>query len=588
MPRHLVCLVLALGIIVCTQAQADPIESYAAAVMASPQTRIKSHTVGNLKLVISNWGFFGNRGQYDVYEWSCEFPANSGQDYLFQGGLWIGGVVEGETLVSAGADGWLYENELFPGSSPGDTIVERSSDTLSPYYHPDAVSEQDLIAVYTDTVGPPYAPPEHVPIGLKITQETYCWTHNYLKDFIIMNYMIENIRGDGKTINDLYLGLYIDADVTPVTDIQACRWYAAQDDITGFRAWKDESDTLWSPGTKLYEWDGTQYVEVDVAGTPKYQSPCEYTTVAWAGDEDGIHPGQACPGMGIANSVTGTRLICLPQERISYNWWISDSDSSADYGPCNPLDPNDVCGTPMGDSLKYRIMSNGYIDPDQVCDSLEYPPGVDSINDTRYLLSLGPNDLPAGETLQVVLAYLGGEHFHDGNPWCEWSFEDLAANASWAYAVCDNPGVDTDTNGYAGDFIITAGDTFFVSGDGIPDFRISEDWPANPCEVPIGVAERFMRPRAWKFQLRQNFPNPFSRSTRIAFTIPTKGDVRLDVYDVCGRLVSRLVDGETVPGRYEYDWDGLDSRGRRVANGVYFCRLSTGENVSTREMVVLK
>ncbi|MFQ5904979.1 MAG: T9SS type A sorting domain-containing protein, partial [bacterium] len=92
----------------------------------------------------------------------------------------------------------------------------------------------------------------------------------------------------------------------------------------------------------------------------------------------------------------------------------------------------------------------------------------------------------------------------------------------------------------------------------------------------------------WKFQLRQNFPNPFSRSTRIAFTIPTKGDVRLDVYDVCGRLVSRLVDGETVPGRYEYDWDGLDSRGRRVANGVYFCRLSTGENVSTREMVVLK
>jgi len=107
-------------------------------------------------------------------------------------------------------------------------------------------------------------------------------------------------------------------------------------------------------------------------------------------------------------------------------------------------------------------------------------------------------------------------------------------------------------------------------------------------EVPPGVEERFARPRAWRFELRQNFPNPFSNFTRIAFTIPAKGHVKLDVYDVCGRLVNRIMDEEAGPGRYESDWDGLDSKGNRVANGVYFYRLNAGEKVSTRKMVLLK
>jgi hypothetical protein len=66
---------------------------------------------------------------------------------------------------------------------------------------------------------------------------------------------------------------------------------------------------------------------------------------------------------------------------------------------------------------------------------------------------------------------VGGEHFHDNNPFCEWSFDDLAINASWAYRVYDNPGTDTDGDGYAGDFIIVAAETLYISGDGVPDFE---------------------------------------------------------------------------------------------------------------------
>jgi len=185
-------------------------------ILQAPNTQMKSHTWGNMKLVVTNWGFFGNAEQYDQYVWSCEFPANSHQDYLFQGALWIGGVVDEDTMVSVGADGWLRENEMFPG--PNDSIMERSINPASPYYWDPAdssdplfleygptISEQDFIAVYTDTVGNPYTPPDHRPLGIVMTQQTYCWSYDYAQDFILMKYWIENIRGDGKTVLELRL-----------------------------------------------------------------------------------------------------------------------------------------------------------------------------------------------------------------------------------------------------------------------------------------------------------------------------------------------------------------------------------------------
>ena len=455
-------------------------------ILQNPKTEIKSHTWGNMKLVVTNWGFFGNSGEVDQYVWSCEFPANSHQDYLFQGAMWIGGVIDDDTLVTVGADGWLIENEMFPGNTNNDIIMERSINPASQYYwdpadssdplflkYGPAISEQDYIAVYTDTVGSPFAPPDHRALGIKITQQTYCWSYDYAQDFLLMKFWIENIRGDMKTIKDVYLALYIDGDCTPAINDFACTWWSAQDDITGFRLWRDELDTLWAPGTTLYIWDEqTQsYDSTDVAGTPKYQSPSDYITVAWLADADGYHPDNACPEVGYSASVTGTRVVFPPPEEISYNWYISDSDDALDWGPHHTEDPSDVDGTPMGDNAKYRIMSNGYFDPDQICDSLIYPPNVDSINDTRYLLSFGPNDLPAGDTLVMILAYVGGERFHNSDQLCDYNFDDLAINASWAYRVYDNPGIDTDGDGYSGDFTIVSGETLYISGDGVPDFE---------------------------------------------------------------------------------------------------------------------
>src|SRR3990170_2019720 len=78
------------------------------------------HRESNLWLTITNWGFLGSQGgsQWDsetnLPAPSAEFPGGSGFEYLFQGAIWVGGIVEGETLVSVGADGWLWVFELFP------------------------------------------------------------------------------------------------------------------------------------------------------------------------------------------------------------------------------------------------------------------------------------------------------------------------------------------------------------------------------------------------------------------------------------------------------------------------------------------
>jgi YVTN family beta-propeller protein len=90
------------------------------------------------------------------------------------------------------------------------------------------------------------------------------------------------------------------------------------------------------------------------------------------------------------------------------------------------------------------------------------------------------------------------------------------------------------------------------------------------------------------FELGQNSPNPFNPTTRIRFTVPEDAKVSLVVYDVAGREVRTLVNGERPANHYEIEWNGKDNRGEAVASGVYFYRLQAGKHVQTKKMMVLK
>jgi hypothetical protein len=89
-------------------------------------------------------------------------------------------------------------------------------------------------------------------------------------------------------------------------------------------------------------------------------------------------------------------------------------------------------------------------------------------------------------------------------------------------------------------------------------------------------------------ELEQNVPNPFNPETSISFVLPSAAPVRLEIFDVEGRLVSTLVDRTMPSGRHQFRWDGLDRRGAPVATGTYFYRLTAGKRSLSRKMLLLK
>ena len=91
------------------------------------------------------------------------------------------------------------------------------------------------------------------------------------------------------------------------------------------------------------------------------------------------------------------------------------------------------------------------------------------------------------------------------------------------------------------------------------------------------------------FALYQNTPNPFNPSTSISFDVPfASAGVKLRIYDVSGRLIRTLADGEQAAGRQTVEWNGLNDEGDPVATGMYFCRLTGPGFEQIRKMVMLK
>ncbi len=89
-------------------------------------------------------------------------------------------------------------------------------------------------------------------------------------------------------------------------------------------------------------------------------------------------------------------------------------------------------------------------------------------------------------------------------------------------------------------------------------------------------------------RLDQNLPNPFNPKTMIRFALPNTGQARLDVFDVEGRRVRVLANGNHDAGEYELSWDGRDDAGRSLSSGVYFYRLQAEDLNQTRKMLLLK
>jgi hypothetical protein len=113
------------------------------------------------------------------------------------------------------------------------------------------------------------------------------------------------------------------------------------------------------------------------------------------------------------------------------------------------------------------------------------------------------------------------------------------------------------------------------------------------CRTPAGLANvpGFETPRPSQFRtlLGYAYPNPMSPATRISFTNGVEGGrVRLQLFDVTGRLVRTLLDSSLPAGVHEIAWDGRSDAGGTVRNGMYFYRLSAPGYQSARKLLVMR
>lgn len=132
----------------------------------------------------------------------------------------------------------------------------------------------------------------------------------------------------------------------------------------------------------------------------------------------------------------------------------------------------------------------------------------------------------------------------------------LSANTKYYWHVCAMNA--SDTGDYSAPASITTGDSVET---GVDEFE----------RVPLS------------FRLSQNFPNPFNPTTVIRYRLPVTSNVTLNVYDVLGREVSKLVEGRQNPGEHSVTFNAAG-----LPSGVYFYRLSAGTFVKTMKLMIMK
>ncbi len=488
------------------------------------------HNRGNIQLAVANNGTFGSYGGTvnDVFTGepvqSCIYPKNSNIVYLWVGALWIGAVVGRDTLVSCGTEDWYTVQEFWP--APKDSFELLSIDESSPFYSEDAYSEEDILCTYYDTVTDvnytniDIDGSTHKPLYIKVTQRSMAWSYEYADDFILFDLQIENIGNN--RLEEVYMGIFVDGDAWHTTNNGPQGW---NDDIVGFKR-------------EFPAPEGHGFIDT--------------VNIAYNADNDG-DPTSGSWDEKSPRSVVGTKVIRTPSDSLSYsfNWWRIDYGvPSQDFGPRKIGTPDDPfrnmgerLGTPVGDENKYYVLKHPEFDYDLLFTAVDHtnegyqppPKNADIYSsgfDTRYLLSFGPFNINPGEKLPITFAVVGGENFHVNptdfeshdplNPnifYNKLDFSSLASNSRWASWVYDNPGVDTDGDGYYGKtriinydsalvidtssspgdvfgdsiWVITSADTSFYEGDGVPDFKGASPPPAPIFWIEPGVGELTVR-----------------------------------------------------------------------------------------------
>ena len=261
-------------------------------------------SAGNLHINITNIGIIGSLYSSRLRMSdapSAQWPAGSGNEYLWAAGLWVGGVLLGERLVSTGVfdfgeiraqpnpEDTIYEaigarlvrpagntiasGRRFPEPNPNDDDdadefgnPRIDEETLNGYDDDgDGLIDEDFAQIgnqmmvttmYDNTRFSIENNPDHTPLNLKIVQSSYAWENQQVRDFVGFDYTITNI---GVTdITNIYIGMFADCDIGP-REVSG-----ASDDMAGsFSGAVRASDGSWVPVEVGYMWDAAEEQRLD-------------------------------------------------------------------------------------------------------------------------------------------------------------------------------------------------------------------------------------------------------------------------------------------------------------------------------------
>lgn len=411
-------------------------------------------TASRVRLNVTNIGTFGNafRGYRDgTGDQSCEFPAGSGVEHMFESGIWVGGRVNGVTLVSTTAidapQGYSTGRSGFEFTTETGTLVERSSLFESPFYTGSAISHQDYVATFTDKniLIPGTQIPiqgHNQPLNVDVRMETYNWNYTFSDFFVIVN--LSMVNNGQNTIEDAYVSFYANTVVRNINVTPAGQGGAAFYNKGG----NGFVDSLYL--AYCYDHSG------DVGNTESYISQ----KLLGAEDKFGFHH----PQIDSAFNIQTGQFYEDPIE-VTYNAWQFNSTA----------DP--LFFAPTSDAQRYIKQTTGLNENECWLEDVSTNPncGQRSIKNQlglagnrSDLVSIGPfQDFAPGDTVNVVFAIVLAPKTEDGNPNSadnDFQKTQLYANATWAQTAYNgedenfngilDPGEDADGDGKITRFIL--------------------------------------------------------------------------------------------------------------------------------------
>jgi len=368
------------------------VEATEAQLLEPPPIDSRLLDQGGPRMIVTNWGYVGNRGGQLQDPTTggpaipLEYPAGSRITYLYDAGLWVGGIVDRDTVVSSGSLSYGARHEFYPDT--GAVALLRFDDFLS---------DEGYMAAYTDTfIDPNITTPDridgiHRPLFIAVRQECRAWIDTNYRNLIWVQITVTNIGH--KTIADAFVGWQVDPDVHHLDNHGG---YA--DDLVGYR--RGNASFMGDS----YPYEGVYTIDND--GDP--DSLAEFTEQSPLG------------ALGLAF------LSGCPDPAVrSFNWWVRHYSLGLNWGPYHPSpDPHlpDLCGQPAGDVARYLMMSNGEIDYDQVFAGVDMtaegwaPPPDDSFFaagfDIRFLYSVGPYTIDPGDSIMLNFIWFVGDGVH--------------------------------------------------------------------------------------------------------------------------------------------------------------------------------